>query len=155
MMAVKPDIGTSWHAMTVQRRLLKRIGAKYSSEKKSEKREKKILKDHLTAEMISFEERDDKGKGYQVDKPAVYVKDLSQYVLDMLDDYAQAKKLIWKDKPEDKVWLKIGGDHGQGSFKVCIQIANTHHPNLKHNTICVSVFKAKDYYPNTVKMLDY
>ena len=102
--------------------------------------------------MISFEERDDKGKEYQVDKPAVYVKDLSKYVLDLLDEYAQAKKLIWKDKTEYEVWLKIGGDHGQGSFKVCIQSANTHHPNSKHNTICVGVFKAKDYYPNTVKI---
>ena len=48
----------------------------------------------------------------------------------------------------NEIHIKIGGDHGGGSFKMCYQIANTNNPNSKENTIIFSTFEAKDYRAN-------
>ena len=39
--------------------------------------------------------------------------------------------------------VKIGGDHGGGSFKMTYQIANVNNPNKLDNTIIFSIFEAK------------
>ena len=44
--------------------------------------------------------------------------------------------------------LKIGGDHGDTSFKMCYQIANVKNPNKKENTLVFSIFEAKDNSTN-------
>ena len=44
--------------------------------------------------------------------------------------------------------IKIGGDHGGGSFKMSYQICNTNNPNSKSNTVVFSVFEAKDRRAN-------
>ena len=49
---------------------------------------------------------------------------------------------------ENEVHLKVGGDHGGGSFKMSYQVCNTQHPNSKDNTVVFSVFEAKDRRPN-------
>ena len=43
-----------------------------------------------------------------------------------------------------EVHVKIGGDHGGNSFKMCYQIANINNPNRKENTVVFSLFEAKD-----------
>ena len=48
----------------------------------------------------------------------------------------------------NEVHLKIGGDHGGGSFKMSLQIVNTNSPNSKVNTILFTIFEAKDYRVN-------
>ena len=35
----------------------------------------------------------------------------------------------------NEIHVKIGGDHGGGSFKMSLQIVNTANPNSKDNTI--------------------
>ena len=47
-----------------------------------------------------------------------------------------------------EIHIKIGGDHGGGSFKMSYQVANTTNPNSKDNTVVFSVFEAKDYRAN-------
>ena len=47
--------------------------------------------------------------------------------------------------PSDEIFLKIGGDHGGGSFKMSFQVANTDHPNKAENTVLFSIMEAKDY----------
>ena len=42
--------------------------------------------------------------------------------------------------------MKIGGDHGAGSFKMSYQIADVQSPNSTDNTIAFSIFEAKDYH---------
>ena len=37
--------------------------------------------------------------------------------------------------PENEVWIKIGGDHGSISFKLCLQVCNVEKPNSKENTV--------------------
>ena len=34
-----------------------------------------------------------------------------------------------------QLWIKIGGDHDEGSLKLCLQLVNVNHPNSKHNTL--------------------
>ena len=36
---------------------------------------------------------------------------------------------------ENEIRIKIGGDHGLGSFKMSFQVANVENPNRKDNTI--------------------
>ena len=43
--------------------------------------------------------------------------------------------------------VKIGGDHGGGSFKLSYQIANVSHSNSTDNTV-YSIFEAKDHRSN-------
>ena len=47
-----------------------------------------------------------------------------------------------------EIHVKIGGDHGGGSFKMSYQIANTKNPNSTNNTTIFSIFEAKDYRCN-------
>ena len=49
---------------------------------------------------------------------------------------------------DNEIHVKIGGDHGGGSFKMSYQVANTNNPNSKENTIIFSTFEAKDYRVN-------
>ena len=49
---------------------------------------------------------------------------------------------------ENETHIKIGGDHGGGSFKMSYQICSTATPNSKDNTIVFSVFEAKDRNAN-------
>ena len=49
---------------------------------------------------------------------------------------------------DNKTHVKIGGNHGGGSFKLSYQIANVSHPNSADNTVVFSIFEAKDYRIN-------
>ena len=48
----------------------------------------------------------------------------------------------------NEIHIKIGGDHGGGSFRMSYQIANVANPNSKDNTTVFSLFEAKDYRIN-------
>ena len=45
---------------------------------------------------------------------------------------------------KNEIHIKIGGDHGGGSFKMSFQVANVENPNRKDNTVVFSIFEAKD-----------
>ena len=49
---------------------------------------------------------------------------------------------------KNEIHLKIGGDHGGGSFKMSFQVANVVNPNRKDNTVVFSIFETKDYRVN-------
>ena len=49
---------------------------------------------------------------------------------------------------DNDIHVKIGGDHGDDSFKLSYQIANLSHPNSTDNTVVFSIFEAKDYRSN-------
>ena len=46
--------------------------------------------------------------------------------------------------PEDEFWVKVGGDHGDHSFKFSFHLVNVMHPNSLHNTIPFFVCASKD-----------
>ena len=56
--------------------------------------------------------------------------------------------LLFNENHNNKVHVKIGGDHGGGSFKMGYQIAIVENPNSKDNTLVFSLFEAKDYRIN-------
>ena len=56
--------------------------------------------------------------------------------------------LFFKENRNNEVHVKIGGDHGGGSFKMSYQIANVANPNNKNNTLVFSLFEANDYRIN-------
>ena len=87
--------------------------------------------------------------------PVVYVRDLCSFVTDLLDKYSEQQLLDFHDGkiPEDQIWLKIGGDHGGDSFKLCLQIVNVKSPNSRHNTFMVTMFNGKDTAENLRRAL--
>ena len=50
--------------------------------------------------------------------------------------------------PEGEVWLKLGGDKGGGTFKLCFQHLNVPSPNSPDNTCIFTLFEAPDNYTN-------
>ena len=79
----------------------------------------------------------------------MYVTSLKEFILETLERYKSENKLIWPSYiPENKIWIKIGGDKGGGSFKACIQIVNVEKPNGPNNTTVFAVMEAPDYYEN-------
>ena len=78
--------------------------------------------------------------------PAVFFPDLVAIVTHFLDILHESDRLTWHDGliPESEIWIKIGGDHGGGNFKLSIQVPNTVNPNATNNTIPDYIFKEKD-----------
>ena len=56
---------------------------------------------------------------------------------------------------KNETHIKIGGDHGGGSFKMSFQVANVENPNRKDNTVVFSIFEAKDYRVNIKLALEH
>ena len=46
------------------------------------------------------------------------------------------------------MWLKLGGDKGGGTFKMCFQLLNVPSPNASDNTCAFTMFEAPDTYTN-------
>ena len=55
--------------------------------------------------------------------------------------------------PVDEIWVKIGGDFGGTSFKMCYQIVNTPSPNSTRNTVVFACFEAHDSSANIQRVL--
>ena len=53
-------------------------------------------------------------------KPVVKLPDLERLVLHYLDQHEVAGALTWHngELPGDEMWVKVGGHHGGGSFKL-------------------------------------
>ena len=77
------------------------------------------------------------------------------YVLNYLSDL-ESNSLLYNHQfiPDNEVHLKIGGDHGGGSFKMSFQIADVEHPNQPQNTVIFSILEAKDYKRNLMLCLE-
>ena len=87
--------------------------------------------------------------------PCVCVTDLNKLVTDTLDTFEAQHLLTWHNNviPEDQIWIKVREDHGGGSFKMPLQIANVQSPNSKHNTFVICMVNAKDYRYNLREIL--
>ena len=85
----------------------------------------------------------------------MYVRDLCSFVTDLLDKYREQQLLDFHDGkiPEDQIGVKIGGDHGGDSFKLCLQIVNVKSPNSRHNTFMVTMLNGKDTAENLRRAL--
>ena len=50
------------------------------------------------------------------------------------------------------VWVKLVGDYGGKSFKLCLQVCNLERRNAKQNTIVISCMLAKDLQKKLAKL---
>ena len=63
---------------------------------------------------------------------------------------SQRDSLTWHDGaiPENEIWVKVGGDHGQGSLKFSLAIVNTKNPNSEDNNVLIGMACIKDSREN-------
>ena len=77
-------------------------------------------------------------------RPWCYIFNLVGYVLRHLDTLKSLNKLFQHSFiPDDEIHLKIGGDHGGGSFKMSFQVGNVLNPNKPENTVIFSTQKPR------------
>jgi hypothetical protein len=134
-LAMKSALKLTWSQSRTHKRFCRKLGIKYDSEKKERIERDTILQEQtLVSAMVDFWHRDENNPesvSGMVKKPTplVYVHDLCNLVTQRLNAYHAAGQLIHDKFPDNEIWIKIGGDHGGGSFKMCIQIANILNPN--------------------------
>ena len=129
------------------RRILKDKGVLLASEKKEREVYKEIIKDKVIIDTISVKTKTKTGDVHK-QVPMARAPELTKFVFRMLDDYLKQGSLHYEDVgiPNNEVWVKIGGDHGQGSMKICVEIANLKKPNARENTYILNMIEAKDTY---------
>lgn len=137
-------------------RWLSTFRVKLSSEKTAKLVVKQWTGDCLRAELAPLTTKKENGKKVEVIlKPWAYIYNLVGHVLRQLHHLKEKNHLV--DYPfikNDEIHLKIGGDHGDDSFKMEYQIGNVIHPNKKENTVIFSIFEAKDNRANLRICLD-
>ena len=93
------------------------------------KKDKKMLAGNLKENNISAveknESKDKKNQFTHFKAPVVFVENLTKFACKLLNEYQEGNKFIWYEgMPKDKIWIKVSGDHGGKSLKLCMQICN-------------------------------
>ena len=160
-LAMKTNCGFTWHQTRKYKRYMRKIGVEFESEKKERQDRNELLKESVCGVMATFKTKQEKSPGsiggfIFKELPYVYVQDIHHLAIDTIDTYHRHNRLTWHDGkiPENEIWIKLGGDHGGGTFKMSFQIGNIENPNSRNNTIVFSLFQAKDYYDNMKYGLD-
>ena len=80
--------------------------------------------------------------------------DISEKITELLE--SERDKLPWHDGaiPENEIWIKVGGDHGQGSLKSNLTIVNTKNPNSMDNNVSIGMAGVKDSRENMEMIFD-
>ena len=113
-LAMKETVGLTWSQLRIQRKFLKSSGLTLPSEKKKRKYGKQLI-----SKYIRLDSKDFNLDGQIECRPYVAVDNISDYLTSILDMYKENNQLTWHSGtiPDDEVWVKIGADHGKGSFK--------------------------------------
>ncbi|XP_066263806.1 uncharacterized protein [Branchiostoma lanceolatum] len=152
LLAAKVDIGMNWSQCRDLRRWLKKYNVGVESEARSRKVAADLLSEiEVKAENLPFSV---KGAGKEHGTvellPCAYVTSLQDAIHDNLERCKTSNSLTWHGGkiPRDEIWIKVGGDHGGGSFKFTFQVLNKESPNSKKKTTVICVFNAKDNREN-------
>ena len=146
-LAMKEALGLTWHQDKEKRHLWKKVGISIAGEYQERKLFKEEVADSVKTDSIKV--LSDEGFGHHGrDESVALVPDLEKFVKELLDKLDQEGKLTWHDNgiPEDDIWVKVRGDHGRGSLKVCCQVANTETPNSYENRHIIAMVSVKDNY---------
>ncbi|XP_071952536.1 uncharacterized protein [Antedon mediterranea] len=106
-----------------------------------------IIGDNLTSEYVPLLVKDTKTDELLLtDVPLVVVKNLRVKVTQLLDELQSLDMLTWHNGliPENKIWIKLGGDKGGGTYKFMLQIGNVDRPNSLKNTVTILIWEAGD-----------
>ena len=134
-LAMKTTIGLSWSQHRTQKRFLKQVDVTFDYESLEREEMQVILSEYLTAKTIDVIEKDELAPQSvdsfkTVKAPFVRVTSLTSFVVDLITIYDQRGKLNWdRGISDDEIWVKVGGDHGGGSFKLAVQVCNLDNPN--------------------------
>ena len=152
--AMKSTLVLPWNLMRDVRRWLSTFKVNLASEGRARNVVKEWVGEGLHCEEIPASVRKDNRVVIKL-KPWAYIYNLVGYVLKYLEDL-EKNNLIYQHPfiPEGEIHLKIGGDHGGGSFKMSFQIGNVQHPNKPENTVIFSIMEAKDLRSNLILCLE-
>ena len=165
-LAMKSHVGLTWNQRRRLQSVLKTIGITQESENKQRDEKRTLLGDHLEAKSIHFEFREDNTRKSTIDSisvrpaPIVFINDIKSFLFERLNSCAENGMLDWhrnekfRGLPGDKIYVKVGGDKGRGSMKICLQICNVQHCNSPENTLILCIFEANDTYANLAIALD-
>ena len=133
--AMKSLCGLTTTQYRLQRKILRKAKITFASESSERKEQEHIVQDNIVVEdrHLFFPEESSTTGQSPKETPIAYAKDWCSFVTDLLDKYNEQQLLDFHDGniPDDQIWVKIGGDHGGDSFKLCLQIANVKSPNSK------------------------
>ncbi|GFO22870.1 amine oxidase [Plakobranchus ocellatus] len=141
----------SWRQSRKYGKLLREVGIQLENEKSVRDLAKDIVSDFVKVEGRQFLKDDDR----EYISPYGRVVGLTKFVDYLLDSYQQQNMLTWHNDtiPSDKIWVKIGGDHGKNSLKFTLQIANIDKPNARQNTVVIAIAAVKDTHKNIERFL--
>ena len=140
-LAIKADLSLPWSQLRKLRRWLHEFGVEMESEK--------TVRTFIASKLPSYTAKElpmtDKDGGVTMIATVLF-PNLVDIVIFFLDQLQDSSRLTWHGGaiPESEIWIKIGGDHGGGSFKLSFQIVNTEHPNSLTNIIPFCIFNGKD-----------
>ena len=138
----------------MQRQFCRSLGIQFDSERAERSLEKEIMCGDIKIKNVTLKSAD---KSAHLPTPVGVTgdDDLPVFVSKLLDQYEEEGLLSWHGKtiPEEEIWVKIGGDHGGGSFKLMLQVANVHEPNSKSNTVLLMIADWRDSQYNLKRLL--
>ena len=143
-LALKVAVGLTCSQQRELKRVFKENGVTFAHEGAERKVAKDLIGNDVKVTEMLFSSTDDD----LVEKPMVMLTDISEKITELLE--SQKDKLTWHDGaiPENEVWVKVGGDHGQGSLKFNLAIVNTKNPNSMDNNILIGMACVKDSREN-------
>ena len=152
---MRTHLGLSWSKYRTYKRFMRSIGIKHACERAERKVQKNAICGRIKIGMkqLSFDNKTTQEKEMK-STPVAYVEDLTEFVPELLNKYEEVGLLHSHDGqiPEDEVWVKLGGDHGGGTFKIMLQIANIANPNSNLNTFIICMVDCKDTHANLKKV---
>ena len=118
-LAIKADLSLSYRKFRMLRTWLRSLGVQLESEKK--------MRAFIATQMPAYTLQNipmTRRNGELRMAAMVYFPDLIALVLYFLDKLHGAEALTWSSSiPQSEVWIKIGGDHGGGTFKLSFQVS--------------------------------
>lgn len=161
-LAMKGYINLSWQQKRKLRVIHRSLGIQEEGEKQQFKLRDSVISDTLEGKSINMKFTDDNDPnsigGITVKKaPVVIVRNLQTFIAKHIEGLKVSGKLTSHEGviPENEIWIKLLGDKGGGSFKMCFQIMNCEKANSPDNTVIFACFKAPDSYSNLKLVLDY
>ena len=142
--AMKANLNIPWHQLRLISRWLRTFNVNLGSEKQARLVSKEWTGAGLVVEMAPIT-----GSNFEVvQKPWAYLYNIVAHVLNRLSLLKSTRNLIHYPAMQDEIQIKIGGDHGDDSFKMGYQVANVKNPNRPSNTVVFSFFYGKDTRAN-------
>ena len=154
--AIKSKLGMSWDKFRDLTRMLRSHQVRIENEKAQRSFQLNILPKDLITETHVFAFRDNRKAECFRPTPAIFIDNFQTYLFHLLDQYESQSKLSWHGGkiPHNEIWVKIGGDHGQGSLKITLQTLNIEKPNSKFHTSVIAMAHVPDNVHNLQTLMD-